>query len=137
MKQTIRQLAIALLTSEFGINEESYNLLYDLLEGDEDITGHVDATDGGFYLPEGWKDERAGQAPTYGEFEAKVQALIPGADIQTDNGDQLVIYTGLMIDDGKIVDYVDPEDEEMDEDDEPQDEEGGSGEPNKWGPEIR
>lgn len=111
MKQTIRQLAIALLTSEQGIPEEAYDLLYDLLEGDDDITGHVEATDGWFYLPEGWLDERAGQLPTYGEFEAKVQALIPGADIQTDNGDQLVIYTGLMIDDGKIVDYVDPEDE--------------------------
>lgn len=116
MKQAIRQLAIALLTSEQGINEASYNLLYDLLSvGDDDITHHVEATDGGFYLPEGWTDERAGQGQTLGEFEAKVKALIPGADIQTDNYDQLVIYTGLMIDDGKIVDYVESDEEAEDE----------------------
>lgn len=56
----IRLLAISLLNTEEGISEESYNLLtplMDLAGNCDDIMCGVDATDGRFYLPEGWVDE--------------------------------------------------------------------------------
>jgi len=50
----IRRLAVSALTSDNGINEETWEELQALLEmsGNCDITKLVDATDGGFYLPE-------------------------------------------------------------------------------------
>ena len=49
-----RRLALSLLNSETGITEEAYLLLKEvILEplGLDDIRGHVEATDGMFYLP--------------------------------------------------------------------------------------
>jgi hypothetical protein len=48
-------LAIALLTQDDGISQEAYEILYEMLDGNLDITGHVEATDGRFYLPTGWE----------------------------------------------------------------------------------
>lgn len=98
----IRELAIALLTQEDGISEEAYTLMYEMLKGDNDITDCVEATDGRFYLPEGWEGTPVEAA--LDDLERNIRAIIPGADIQTDNDDQLVIYTGLMLAaDGRVV----------------------------------
>ena len=48
---TIRDVAIELLTQDGGISEEAYEILHEMLDGDLDITGHVEATDGRFYTP--------------------------------------------------------------------------------------
>lgn len=36
---------------------------------------------------------------TYSELQEKIERLMPGADIQTDNQGQFVIYTNLMVED--------------------------------------
>ena len=58
VRAKIRSLALALLTSEVGVEEEPYNELYELMlmAGNcNDIIPNVDATDGYFYLPEGFQ----------------------------------------------------------------------------------
>jgi hypothetical protein len=58
MRTKIRSLALALLTSEVGVEEEPYNELYELMKlagNCGDIMRHVEATDGNFYLPEGFE----------------------------------------------------------------------------------
>ena len=100
---TIRDLAIELLTQDGGISERAYEILHEMLDGDLDITGHVEATDGCFYLPDGWtpdSDETFDQS----YLASKLQTIIPGATLETDNDGQIVIYTGLMLDsDGSVV----------------------------------
>ena len=99
----IRDLAIELLTQDGGISEEAYEILHEMLDGDLDITGHVEATDGCFYLPEGWESD---PDLTYDKnyLASKLQAIIPGAALETDNDGQIVIYTGLMLnDEGSVV----------------------------------
>ena len=99
----IRDLAIELLTQDGGISEEAYEILHEMLDGDLDITGHVEATDGCFYLPEGW-EPNADQTFDKSYLASKLQTLIPGAALETDNDGQIVIYTGLMLDDeGSVV----------------------------------
>lgn len=52
---TIRELAIALLNDDHGVNAQAYELLADLLAqdgGSEDILQAVEATDDRVYLPE-------------------------------------------------------------------------------------
>jgi hypothetical protein len=90
---SIRNLAISLLSDDRGISKESYDLLLDLLEGDDDITNHVEATDDAFYLPTGWKGDDS--LPGFGYLEKKVHALIPTASLEKDNDEQIVVYTGL------------------------------------------
>lgn len=109
---SVRLLAISLLTQDDGISQEAYDILYGLLEGDEDITQHVEATDGRFYLPEGWEPQFEGMAGLP-YLEQRIRTVLPAADIQTDNDDQLIVYTGLMLDeDGNVVDYEPSEDAE-------------------------
>ena len=113
----IRQLAIELLTQDDGISEAAYELLVDFL--DTEMRRQVKATDGRFYLPETFKD---GESPleeqdvklTY--LENLIQQILPGASFETDNNDQLVIYTDKMLDEDNVVDFVPNEDEECDED---------------------
>ena len=50
----ILDLAIELLQQDGGISQEAYEILIEMLDGDLDITQHVEATDGRFYLPDGW-----------------------------------------------------------------------------------
>lgn len=33
----------------------------------------------------------------FGEFEAKIRSILPGADIQTDNYGQIVVYTNKAV----------------------------------------
>ena len=90
----IRNLAISLLTDDRGISKESYDLLLDLLDGDDDITNHVEATDDDYYLPEGWTGDDS--APGFGYLERKVQTIIPSASFEKDDNDgQIIVYTGL------------------------------------------
>ena len=54
----IRSLALALLTSEGGVDEGPFEDLWRLMflaDNCQDIIEHVEATDGGFYLPEGFE----------------------------------------------------------------------------------
>lgn len=99
----IRDLAIELLTQDGGISEEAYEILHEMLDGDLDITGHVEATDGCFYLPEGWEpDPDVMFDKIY--LMSKVQTIIPGATLETDNDGQIVIYTGLTLnEEGSVV----------------------------------
>ena len=99
---TIRDLAIELLTQDGGISQEAYEILHEMLDGDWDITGHVEATDGRFYLPDGW-EPNADQSFDKSYLMSKVQTIIPGATLETDNDGQIVIYTGLMLDDEESV----------------------------------
>ena len=100
---TIRDLAIELLTHDGGISQEAYEILHEMLDGDLDITGHVEATDGCFYLPDGWEPD-SGQSFDKSYLTFKVQTIIPGATLETDNDGQIVIYTGLMLDsEGSVV----------------------------------
>lgn len=100
---TIRDLAIELLTQDGGISEAAYEILHEMLDGDLDITGHVEATDGCFYLPDGWEpnpDETFDKS----YLASKLQTIIPGATLETDNDGQIVVYKGLMLDDeGSVV----------------------------------
>jgi hypothetical protein len=115
----IRQLAIELLTQDDGISEAAYELLVGFL--DTEMRRQVKATDGRFYLPENFKD---GESPleeqdvklTY--LENLIQQILPGASFETDNDDQLVIYTDKMLDVDNVVDFVPNEDEECDDEDE-------------------
>ena len=53
----MRELAIALLEDEQGINSHAWDVLSMLLEaddGNDDIFNAVKATEGRWYLPEGW-----------------------------------------------------------------------------------
>jgi len=53
LKERLEELAMALLSDEHGINEESYNLLNVMLqEVGSKIPNSVDAVDGRFYIPE-------------------------------------------------------------------------------------
>ena len=56
-REELRQFAEALLNDEWGINEQAYHLLSNILKtnGCEDILMRVCATDGRFYLPEGFQ----------------------------------------------------------------------------------
>ena len=100
---TIRDLAIEMLTHDGGISQEAYEILHEMLDGDLDITGHVEATDGCFYLPDGW-EPNADQSFDQSYLASKLQTIIPGATLETDNDGQIVIYTGLMLDsDGSVV----------------------------------
>lgn len=60
VKQTtdilVRKLALCLMTRDNDISEESYQYLLQLLDnaGHTDIIDAVDATDGRFYLPDGF-----------------------------------------------------------------------------------
>lgn len=54
----MRQLAIALLDDEYGINAEAWRMLSAALEdegGNDDILCAVRSADGRFYLPDDWK----------------------------------------------------------------------------------
>ena len=56
VQRKIRSLALALLTSEMGVDEKFYAELCELMAiagNCQDIMPNVDATDGYFYLPEG------------------------------------------------------------------------------------
>jgi hypothetical protein len=112
----IRQLAIELLTQDDGISEAAYELLVDFL--DSDMRRQVEATDGRFYLPENFKD---GESPLEEQdvklsyLENVIQQIIPGASFETDNFDQLVIYTDKMLDGDTVVDFVNPEEREQEE----------------------
>lgn len=100
---TIRDLAIEVLTQDGGISEVAYELLHEMLDGDLDITGHVEATDGCFYLPDGWEPN---PDLTFDKnyLASKLQTIILGATLETDNDGQIVIYTGLMLDsEGSVV----------------------------------
>ena len=100
---TIRDLAIELLTQDGGISQGAYEILHEMLDGDLDITGHVEATDGCFYLPDGW-EPNPDQTFDKNYLASKLQTIIPGATLETDNDGQIVIYTGLMLDDeGSVV----------------------------------
>ena len=100
---TIRDLAIEMLTQDGGISEQAYEILHEMLDGDLDITGHVEATDGCFYLPDGWTPDPDEKFDKHC-LMSKVQTIIPGATLETDNDGQIVIYTGLMLDsDGSVV----------------------------------
>jgi len=56
-KSEIEGLAIALLSDDQGINEKAYDLLSGLLvAAGSNITQFVKATEGRFYLPEGWEE---------------------------------------------------------------------------------
>ena len=94
---TIRDLAIELLTHDGGISQEAYEILHEMLDGDLDITGHVEATDGCFYLPDDWTPD-PDETFDKNYLMSKVQTVIPGATLETDNDGQIVIYTGLMLD---------------------------------------
>ena len=101
----IRDLAIELLTQDGGISQQAYEILHEMLDGDLDITGHVEATDGCFYLPDGRTPD---PDETFDKscLTSKVQAVIPGAALEKDNDGQFVIYTGLMLDDeGSVVPF--------------------------------
>ena len=100
---TIRDLAIELLTHDGGISQAAYEILYEMLDGDLDITGHVEATDGCFYLPDGWTPD---PDETFGKhcLMSNIQTIISGATLEADNDGQVVIYTGLMLDgEGSVV----------------------------------
>ena len=65
-QKTFIKLANALLNSDQGISEEGYHALIDMAESLQDdfdwpewhaIKQTVDATDGQFYLPEGWSHD--------------------------------------------------------------------------------
>jgi len=100
---TIRDLAIELLTQDGGISEEAYEILHEMLDGDLDITGHVEATDGCFYLPDSW-EPNPNQTYNKNYLASKLQTIIPGATLETDNAGQIVIYTGLMLnEEGSVV----------------------------------
>ena len=102
----IRDLAIELLTQDGGISQEAYEILHEMLDGDLDITGHVEATDGCFYLPEGW-EPNADHSFDKSYLASKLQTIIPGAALETDNDAQIVIYTGLMLDlEGSVVPFA-------------------------------
>lgn len=51
---------------------------------------------------------------TVAELEKLIEAVIPGAAFETDNYGQILIYTGLMKKDDKVVDFIeeDPEKEQ-------------------------
>ena len=54
----MRQLAIALLNDEHGINNDAWVMLSAALEdegGNEDILTAVKSTEGRWYLPENWQ----------------------------------------------------------------------------------
>ena len=55
-----------------------------------------------FYLPDGWQPD---PDQTYDEsyLMSKVHTIVPGAALETDNDGQIVIYTGLMLDNEEIV----------------------------------
>ena len=101
----ILDLAIELLQQDGGISQEAYEILIKMLDGDLDITQHVEATDGRFYLPDGWEpnlDETFDKS----NLMSKVQAIIPSAALEKDNDGQIVIYTGLMLnDEGCVVPF--------------------------------
>ena len=100
---TIRDLAIEMLTQDGGISEEAYEIFYEMLDGDLDITSHVEATDGRFYLPDGW-EPNPDQSFDKSYFMQKAHTIVPGAVLETTNDGQIVIYTGLMLDDeGSVV----------------------------------
>ena len=100
---TIRDLAIEVLTQDGGISEVAYELLHEMLDGDLDITGHVEATDGCFYLPDGW-EPNPNETFDKSYLASKLQTIIPGATLETDNDGQIVIYTGLKLDsEGSVV----------------------------------
>lgn len=102
----IRDLAIELLTQDGGISQAAYEILHEMLDGDLDITGHVEATDGCFYLPEGW-EPNADQSFDKSYLTSKVHTIIPGAALDMDNDGQIVVYTGLMLDsEGRVVPLV-------------------------------
>lgn len=103
---TIRDLAIELLTQDGGISQAAYEILHEMLDGDLDITGHVEATDGCFYLPDGW-EPNADQSFDKSYLMSKVHTIIPNATLETDNDGQIVIYTGLMLnDEGSVVPFA-------------------------------
>ena len=62
MEQAILDLARSLLDDDEGISQASFELLVDLMamgcraEKRNEILRRVDATDGRFYLPEGWDE---------------------------------------------------------------------------------
>lgn len=99
----IRDLAIELLTQDGGISQEAYEILHEMLDGDLDITGHVEATDGCFYLPEGWTPD-TDQTFDKNYLTSKVHTIIPSATLEADNDGQILVYTGLMFnDEGSVV----------------------------------
>ena len=55
MDSDVRDLALALLDDENGINEQAFVILSNILSdtGNRDIVNLVKATEGRFYLPEG------------------------------------------------------------------------------------
>lgn len=59
-RNQIRNLAIALLNDDNGINEVAWDLLWEQLIDHNciDITASVECTDGRYYLPEGWKEDK-------------------------------------------------------------------------------
>ena len=100
---TIRDLAIEMLTQDGGISEEAYEILYEMLDGDLDITSHVEATNGRFYLPDGW-EPNPDRSFDKSYLMSKVHTIISGADLETDDDGQIVIYTGLMLnEEGSVV----------------------------------
>ena len=57
-RETMIRLCYALLDDEHGINEKAHGILLDLLKEtyswEPDFLAKIEATDGRFYLPEGW-----------------------------------------------------------------------------------
>ena len=101
----ILDLAIELLRQDGGISQEAYEILIKMLDGDLDITQHVEATDGRFYLPDGWTPDTE-QSFSKSNLMSKVQTVIPGATLEKDNDGQIVICTGLMLnDEGRVVPF--------------------------------
>lgn len=61
MKEMLRELAVGLLDDPNGISEANWTILKRLLEeyqGFDDIIQAVEATEGRFYLPEQFSDNR-------------------------------------------------------------------------------
>ena len=45
------------------------------------------------------------------DFRKNLQSTLPGVEIEYDNDGQIIIYTGLMVDDdGNVVDFKEDED---------------------------
>lgn len=111
----LRRLAVTLLAQEDGISEEAYSVLRPLLVGDNDITDHVNATDGRFYLPEDYIAPELHVGIGY--LEAKANVIFgSGAATERDNNGQILVYTGLMETDTGLADYeASDDDSENDE----------------------